>query len=220
MPAFGSYSPLSPVPRSQVLTLLHRLNRFAQSKALSFVPPDGRFTLMEYRFDPSASKPGAAPALTAAAAGQLQVQVPFTLRATLSITNHGGPFLPPSLPIATHQLTPPWLTQAPSSYRSPRVQARSRTSPSSSTSAPEQRAHRARARRAAASGCMFPRDARCAGHSPPLPLQPPAVRPAPSRDRDGPRRCGARSRAAMRTRAPRARRRYHSRCLRERCLVR
>ncbi|KAH9032159.1 Mu homology domain-containing protein [Lactarius pseudohatsudake] len=47
-----------------------RLNRFAQSKALSFVPPDGRFTLMEYRFDPSASKPGAAPALTAAAAAQ------------------------------------------------------------------------------------------------------------------------------------------------------
>ncbi|KAI9456972.1 Mu homology domain-containing protein [Lactarius psammicola] len=45
-----------------------RLNRFAQSKALSFVPPDGRFTLMEYRLDPSASKPGAAPALTAAAA--------------------------------------------------------------------------------------------------------------------------------------------------------
>lgn len=73
--------------------LTHRLNRFAQSKALSFVPPDGRFTLMEYRFDPSANKPGAAPALTAAAAAQVQVQVPFTLRATLSITDHGGPSL-------------------------------------------------------------------------------------------------------------------------------
>ncbi|KAI0245654.1 Mu homology domain-containing protein [Lactifluus subvellereus] len=35
-----------------------RLNRFSQSKALSFVPPDGHFTLMEYRFGPSASKPG------------------------------------------------------------------------------------------------------------------------------------------------------------------
>ncbi|KAI0253153.1 Mu homology domain-containing protein [Lactifluus subvellereus] len=69
-----------------------RLNRFSQSKALSFVPPDGRFTLMEYRFDPSASKPGAAPALTAAAAAQLQVQVPFILRSTLSITDHGGTF--------------------------------------------------------------------------------------------------------------------------------
>ncbi|KAF8257419.1 Mu homology domain-containing protein [Lactarius quietus] len=68
-----------------------RLNRFAQSKALSFVPPDGRFTLMEYRFDPSAGKPGAAPALTAAAAAQVQVQVPFVLRASLSLTDHGGP---------------------------------------------------------------------------------------------------------------------------------
>ncbi|KAH9967729.1 Mu homology domain-containing protein [Lactifluus volemus] len=70
-----------------------RLNRFSQSKTLSFVPPDGRFTLMEYRFDPSASKSGAAPPapLTAAAATQLQVQVPFILRTNLSITDHGGP---------------------------------------------------------------------------------------------------------------------------------
>ncbi|KAH9032151.1 hypothetical protein EDB85DRAFT_2145712 [Lactarius pseudohatsudake] len=52
----------------------------------------GRFTLMEYRFDPSASKPGAAPALTAAAAAQLQVHVPFTLGTSLSITDHGGAF--------------------------------------------------------------------------------------------------------------------------------
>jgi AP-3 complex subunit mu len=69
---------------------LTRLNRFAKSKTLSFVPPDGRFTLMDYRFEPSASKPGAAPALTAAAAAQLQVQVPFALRAALSVTDHGG----------------------------------------------------------------------------------------------------------------------------------
>ncbi|KAN0124295.1 clathrin adaptor mu subunit [Russula decolorans] len=69
-----------------------RLNRFAKSKSLSFVPPDGRFTLIDYRFDPSAGKPGAAPALTAAAAAQLQVQVPFALRATLSVSDHGGTF--------------------------------------------------------------------------------------------------------------------------------
>ncbi|KAN0140299.1 Mu homology domain containing protein, partial [Lactarius tabidus] len=69
-----------------------RLNRFAQSQALSFIPPDGRFTLMEYRFDPSANKPGTAPALTVAAAAQVQAQVPFTLCASLSITDHGGAF--------------------------------------------------------------------------------------------------------------------------------
>ena len=45
---------------------------------------------MDYRFDPSASKPGAAPALTAAAAAQLQVQVPFVFRAALSVSDHGG----------------------------------------------------------------------------------------------------------------------------------
>jgi hypothetical protein len=45
---------------------------------------------MEYHFDPSASKPGASPVLTATAAAQLQVQVPFTLRAKLYVTDHGG----------------------------------------------------------------------------------------------------------------------------------
>ncbi|KAI9439450.1 hypothetical protein BJY52DRAFT_1195626 [Lactarius psammicola] len=46
---------------------------------------------MEHRFDRSASKPGAAPAVTAADAAWLQVQVPFTLRTPLAI-NHGGAF--------------------------------------------------------------------------------------------------------------------------------
>src|ERR1700744_6252687 len=71
VPSFLSNSSLS---RTH---FLHRLNRFVQSKALSFVPPDGRFMLMEYRFDPSASKPGAAPTHTVAADAQLQVQVAF-----------------------------------------------------------------------------------------------------------------------------------------------
>lgn len=57
------------------------------ARSLSFVPPDGRFTLIEYRFDPSANKPSAAPPLTAAASAQVQVQVPFALRASLSITD-------------------------------------------------------------------------------------------------------------------------------------
>jgi AP-3 complex subunit mu len=66
----------------------HRLNHLAPSKALSFVPPDGHLKLMEYRFDPSESKPGAAPPLTAAA--QVQVQVPFTRRTSHLIPDHGG----------------------------------------------------------------------------------------------------------------------------------
>jgi len=76
-----------------IFKLSDRLSHFTQSKTLSLVPPDGRFTLMEYQFDPSMSKPGAAPALTTAAAAQLQIQVPFTFRAALSTIDHGGPSL-------------------------------------------------------------------------------------------------------------------------------
>jgi AP-3 complex subunit mu len=72
--------------------MFDRLNRFTQSKMVSFVLPDGRFTLMEYHFDPSASKPGTSPVLTATAAAQLQVQVLFMLHAKLSVTDHGGSF--------------------------------------------------------------------------------------------------------------------------------
>ena len=127
------FSPLRPVrtrvghypPRTDRATF-DRLSRFTQSKTISFVPPDGRFTLMEYRFDPAASKPGAAPALTAAAAAQLQVQVPFTLRAKLSVTEHGGLSLPPlsihfNQPDPNNKLTP---FQARSKWRSPRVALR------------------------------------------------------------------------------------------------
>ncbi|KAH9032154.1 hypothetical protein EDB85DRAFT_1274262 [Lactarius pseudohatsudake] len=89
---------------------------------------------MEYSFDPSASKPGAAPALTAVAAAQLQVHVPFT---------HWAPRFPSP------------FTAARSSCRSPRAQARSKTSPSSSISAPARRARHP----AAASGRTCPRGA-------------------------------------------------------------
>ncbi|KAH9165426.1 hypothetical protein EDB89DRAFT_302586 [Lactarius sanguifluus] len=52
---------------------------------------------MEHLFGSSASIHSAAPALAAAAAAQLHVQVPFPLRASLSITDHGGPFFLPAL---------------------------------------------------------------------------------------------------------------------------
>ena len=57
-----------------------------RNRTLSFVPPNGLFTPMDYHFDPcfdpsAARKPGAAPALP-------QVQVPFVLRSTLSVSVH------------------------------------------------------------------------------------------------------------------------------------
>ncbi|KAN0140293.1 Mu homology domain containing protein, partial [Lactarius tabidus] len=71
----GTPDPLLMLTNSHTITDLTfhpcvQLDRFAQSKALPFLPPDERFTLMEYHFNPSASKPGTTPPLTAAATAQ------------------------------------------------------------------------------------------------------------------------------------------------------
>ncbi len=45
---------------------------------LSFVPPDGKFKLMEYRYAP------------VSASSLNQVSVPFILRPTVKVDEHGG----------------------------------------------------------------------------------------------------------------------------------
>ncbi|KAI0314205.1 clathrin adaptor mu subunit [Amylostereum chailletii] len=72
-----------------------RLNRFSQSKVLSFVPPDGRFTLMEYHFNPSqalVTAPATTPTVAAVASNPTQIQVPFALKALMQTSEHGGTF--------------------------------------------------------------------------------------------------------------------------------
>ena len=59
-----------------------RLLRWKRDKALSFVPPDGRFTLMEYRHLPPISKSLSAPSA--------KVPVPFTLKPAVTIEENGG----------------------------------------------------------------------------------------------------------------------------------
>ncbi|KAI0346996.1 clathrin adaptor mu subunit [Trametopsis cervina] len=54
-----------------------RLPRWTRDKSLSFVPPDGRFTLMEYRYTP----PGLHP-----------VAVPFLMKATINVEDSRGTF--------------------------------------------------------------------------------------------------------------------------------
>ena len=56
----------------------HRLQRWARDKTLSFVPPDGRFKLMEYRYAPTS------------ASSIHQIAVPLSMRAHVSIEEHGG----------------------------------------------------------------------------------------------------------------------------------
>ncbi|KAI0733448.1 clathrin adaptor mu subunit [Fomitopsis betulina] len=55
-----------------------RLQRFARDKTLSFVPPDGRFKLMEYRYAPTS------------ASTMNQIAVPLSMRAHVSVEEHGG----------------------------------------------------------------------------------------------------------------------------------
>ncbi|CCM04021.1 uncharacterized protein FIBRA_06178 [Fibroporia radiculosa] len=57
-----------------------RLQRWARDKTLSFVPPDGRFNLMEYRFAPTS------------ASSMHQVAVPLALRCVMTLEEHGGSF--------------------------------------------------------------------------------------------------------------------------------
>ncbi|KAI0637697.1 clathrin adaptor mu subunit [Trametes polyzona] len=55
-----------------------RLQRWARDKVLSFVPPDGKFKLMEYRYTP------------VSASSMNQVSVPFILRPMVKVDEHGG----------------------------------------------------------------------------------------------------------------------------------
>ncbi|PCH41585.1 mu-adaptin 3 [Wolfiporia cocos MD-104 SS10] len=57
-----------------------RLQRWSRDKTLSFVPPDGRFKLMEYRFAP------------VSASSQNQTAVPLMLRSVINVEEHGGSF--------------------------------------------------------------------------------------------------------------------------------
>lgn len=56
----------------------NRLQRWSRDRVLSFVPPDGKFKLMDYRYTP------------ATASAISQTSVPFILRTGVSVDEHGG----------------------------------------------------------------------------------------------------------------------------------
>ena len=72
-----------------------RLRRWQRDKVLSFVPPDGRFTLMEYRYVPPTSRSLSAPSA--------QVPVPFTLKPIVTIEQGGGTSSHDYPPLRTHR---------------------------------------------------------------------------------------------------------------------
>ncbi|KAJ7762805.1 Mu homology domain-containing protein [Mycena maculata] len=73
-----------------------RLQRWKRDSALSFVPPDGHFTLTEYRFTPSASATSArflsVGATPTALSARENVPIPFLLKPTVELTESGGTF--------------------------------------------------------------------------------------------------------------------------------
>ncbi|KAJ7162632.1 Mu homology domain-containing protein [Mycena crocata] len=73
-----------------------RLQRWKRDSSLSFVPPDGHFTLAEYRFTPSASATSArfmaVGATATGLAAKENVPVPFILKPTIELTESGGTF--------------------------------------------------------------------------------------------------------------------------------
>ena len=59
-----------------------RLQRWKRDRTLSFVPPDGKFTLMEYHYLPPTPKSLSAPSA--------QVPVPFALKPVVTLEEDGG----------------------------------------------------------------------------------------------------------------------------------
>jgi AP-3 complex subunit mu len=60
------------------------LQRWASDKTLSFVPPDGKFVLMEYRYSPASGTAGL---------NRDMVPVPFTMKSNIEISDHTGWFM-------------------------------------------------------------------------------------------------------------------------------
>ncbi|KAH7100568.1 clathrin adaptor, mu subunit [Auriculariales sp. MPI-PUGE-AT-0066] len=59
-----------------------RLSRWTRDKSLSFVPPDGAFTLMEYRYLP--------PNANLASSAQANVPIPVALKPSITLSEGGG----------------------------------------------------------------------------------------------------------------------------------
>lgn len=78
-PAYGE---VRPIIFACPELMLYRLPRWVRDKSLSFVPPDGRFTLMEYRVATSST--------STAVAAAAPVPLPFALRASVRLDDTGG----------------------------------------------------------------------------------------------------------------------------------
>ncbi|KAJ3524048.1 hypothetical protein NMY22_g11176 [Coprinellus aureogranulatus] len=86
-----------------------RLQRWTREKSMSFVPPDGHFTLAEYRYAPTASNPNSAlkfgtnPSSSASIGSSRDVvAIPFAIKAKFEIEENTGMDLLPPLTFLAH----------------------------------------------------------------------------------------------------------------------
>lgn len=86
--AFGKFLDHIPGAESKLM-YLPRLQKFAQTSALSFVPPDGNFVLMEYRVSPTALTATKTLATSNVTQNQLNY-IPFILKPSIEIGEKGG----------------------------------------------------------------------------------------------------------------------------------
>jgi AP-3 complex subunit mu len=73
-----------------------RLQHWTRDKSLSFVPPDGRFTLAEYRFAPAAAAPAARFVSSGSQAvnnSKDTVPIPFVIKTVYDLEDNGGSYL-------------------------------------------------------------------------------------------------------------------------------
>ncbi|KAJ3892563.1 Mu homology domain-containing protein [Lentinula edodes] len=71
-----------------------RLHRWNRDKMLSFVPPDGRFTLMDYTFssNPLPSPSPTQQSLTSVMSSRSNLAIPFMIKAIVGLEDSGGSF--------------------------------------------------------------------------------------------------------------------------------
>ena len=73
-----------------MVNFTNSLQRWTQNKTLSFIPPDGKFVLAEYRYSPSTSSSSISPAASLSNATREYVPIPFSLKCDYDVEEKSG----------------------------------------------------------------------------------------------------------------------------------
>jgi AP-3 complex subunit mu len=68
-----------------MLNVAFRLNRWSRGRTFSFVPPDGKFILADYRYSPSGSSSHSTTSVT-----KDNIPIPFVIKSNFDLLDYGG----------------------------------------------------------------------------------------------------------------------------------